>query len=163
MNKLQLLLATGVGAAGGFVAARRITGGGSGTAGQDTMERIVHIARIRVGNEADLRRLVRDRFPVSALAESGIQEFTIFIGSTYLLTEYGFTGEYTPVFTAFRNNPVVNAFLEEIGQLLDDEPAPLPDAPAMQVLASQAFHWKISQDVEFTPRVRSKEQSADRV
>ena len=138
-------------------------GGQSSGASGEALERLVHIARIRSGSEGDLRRLVTERFPHGALDGTGIQEVTVYVGSTYLLTEYGFTGEYTPVFTAFRNNPVVNAFLEEIGQLLDDEPAPLPDAPAMQVLASQALHWKISQDVEFTPRVRSKEQSADRV
>ena len=172
MNKLVLVGTAGVGAAGGFLAGKGMAGGatkgaasidGAASQSHETMQRIVHIARIRDGNEADLRRLVENRFPASAVAGTAIREITTFIGSTYMLTEYGFTGEYTPTFAAFRGNPVINRFLEEAGRLLDDEPAPLPDAPAMQFLASQALRWDREHGVQGTPHVRPKEASTDRV
>ena len=173
MGKLGFLATAGLGAAAGYMAAKRMPGmpgipgmsgrSSDGAGPQETMQRLVHIARIQSGSEANVRRLVEERFPVSALAGTGIREATVFVGSTYVLTEYGFSGEYTPTFTAYRNDPTVNAFLEEIGRLLDDEPAPLPDAPAMQFLASQALHWDSSRGVEYTPRVRPKEASRDRV
>ena len=166
MRMLGLLVSAGLGAAGGLLAGRRMAGGGmtDGAAPPEGVQRLVHIAHIRSGSEGDLRRLVEDRFPVSALAGTGIQEVTVFIGSTYLLSEYAFSGEYTPTFAGFRNNPTINAYLEEIGRLLDDEPAPLPDAPAMQFIASQALHWDSrSGRVTYTPRMRPKEASTDRV
>ncbi len=134
-----------------------------GTGQLQATERIVHIARIRDGNEADVRRMVQDRFPHVELEGMGISGVTVFIGSTYMVTEWLYTGEYTPTFSALRNNGTVTAFLEEIGRMLDDQPAPLPDAPAMQFLASQAFHWRAGQAPEGTPRVRPKEASSDRV
>ena len=124
--------------------------------------RLVHIARIREGSEGDLRRMVSERFPVDELANAGIDDVKVFIGSTYLLTEYAFSGEYTPTFTALRNNGSVNGFMEELGRMLDDEPLPLPDAPAMQFLASQALAWSKDGTREGTPHVRSKDASSDR-
>lgn len=134
-------------------------GAGSG----ERIQRIVHIARIREGSEGNLRQMVEQRFPVDALSGTNIQELTVFVGSTYLLTEWAFTGEYTPTFTAIRNDSTINAFMEELGRHLDDEPVPLPDAPAMQFLASQALHWDQSGGREGTPHMRPKEASSDRI
>ena len=162
MKAFGLVAAAGVGALGGYAAAQRLARGSSNGTDAQSVERIVHIARIRSGSEGDLRRLVTERFPTEELAAAGIRKASVFIGSTYLLTEYAFDGEYTPTFTALRGNPRVNAFLEEIGAHLDDEPAPLPDAPAMQMLASQALHWERDGQTAYTPRVRPKEASRDR-
>jgi hypothetical protein len=169
MVKLSFLLTAGLGFAGGFAAAKRLgaAAGGDGfnaEAGQrrpaQQTERIVHIARIRAGNEGEVRRLVNQRFPVSAMAVPGLQGLSSFVGSAYVLTEYAFTGEFTPVFTAFRNQPAVASYLQELGTLLDDEPAPEPNAPALQVLASQALHWNRTDGLTFTPHVRPREAAS---
>ncbi len=167
MGKLSFLLTAGLGAAGGYAAARRLSsasdgdpGVGAGTDGQQPgrqTERIVHIARIRAGNEGEVRRLVNGRFPVSAMAVPGLQALSSFVGSAYVLTEYAFTGNFASVFTAFRNQPAVATYLEELGKLLDDEPAPQPNAPAQQVLASQALHWNRTDGLTFTPHVRPRD------
>ena len=172
MGTISHLLTAVLGGAGGFVAAKRLAGSGHDAgsqpwkrqrAGDDAMaatgpvQRIVHIARIRSGNEASLRRLVEERFPVSAMAAPGLLELSTFVGSTYLLTEYAYSGEYTAVFNAYRNNPAVSTYLQELGELLDDEPAPQPDTPAQQFLATQALHWDRTEGLAFTPRVRPRD------
>ena len=62
MGKLGWLISTGLGAAGGYVAARQLAArqarDGAGRPEGGASQRLVHIARIRAGNEADLRRLV---------------------------------------------------------------------------------------------------------
>jgi hypothetical protein len=123
---------------------------------------MVHIARIRAGSEAELRRLATEPVPTEALAAAGIEELTLFVGSAYAVTAYAFRGEYTPTFTALRRNPDVGAFLEALGSHLDDEPAPVPDIPAQQTLASQALHWDTASGVSTTPVVRPKAASTDR-
>lgn len=164
MGRIGMLTTAGIGAglgvAGGFVAAKRFGGNGAGTTDGGPITRLVHIARIRSGSESELRRMVQDRFPASALGEIGMAEVAIYIGSSYMLTEYGFSGEFTPTFNALRAHPQLKMFLEEAGRLLDDEPAPLPDAPAAQYLASQALHWNEGGALEFSPRVRSKDGSS---
>ncbi len=168
MGKLSFLLTAGLGAAGGYAAARRLGGASSDDSGMDgngqypgrQTERIVHIARIRAGNEGEVRRLVNERFPVSAMAVPGLHGLSSFVGSAYVLTEYAFTGEFTTVFSAFRNQPAVAAYLEALGKLLDDEPAPQPNASAQQVLASQALHWNRTDGLTFTPHVRPREATS---
>jgi hypothetical protein len=160
MGKLSFLLTAGLGAAGGFVAAKRMAGGANGTsAAADSTERLVHIARIRSGSEGDLRRLLEERFPVAALAAPGLTELNMFIGNGYLLTEYGYRGEFEPVFQSFRAQPGVADYLQQLGELLDDEPAPQPDMTAAQMLTSQALHWDRENGLSFTPRVRPAEAS----
>lgn len=124
--------------------------------------RLVHIARIRTGSEADLRRMVSERFPADEVGNAGIDDVKVFIGSTYLLTEYAFSGEYTPIFTALQKNQTVSGFMDELGRMLDDEPLPRPDATAAQTLASQALAWSKDGTREGTPHVRSKDGSSDR-
>ena len=126
------------------------------------MERLVHIARIRQGNEADVRRLIEERFPRDAIARVGIREMTVFVGSGYCITEYGYDREYTPLFRALRDDPEIAAYLQELGRLLDDAPAPRADEPGRPYLASQALRWDGAGGVEFTPRLRSSEASRDR-
>ncbi len=165
VGKLSFLLSAGLGAAGGYAAARRLVGAAGESFNGSTdgrfpgqqIARIVHIARIRSGNEGEVRRLVNERFPVSAMAVPGLEELSSFVGSSYVLTEYAFTGDFTPVFTAFRQQPAVSSYLQELGKLLDDEPAPHPNAPAQQVLASQALHWNRTDGLSFTPHVRPRE------
>ncbi len=151
-----LVLVAGVGAATGFTAAKRL--GAHGGGGRKT-ERIVHIARIRAGNEADVRRLVEEQFPAAALAGTSIREVTTFIGSGQLVTTYAFDGEFTPTFAAVREHPAMTAYLTELGRHLDDAPAPQVDAPAAQRLASQAAHWTEAAGATYTPRVRPKHGS----
>jgi hypothetical protein len=127
------------------------------------VQRIVHIARIRAGSEAELRRLAAEPVPTDVLAEAGVEELTLFVGSAYAVTAYAFRGEYTPTFTAVRRNPAFAAFLEALGSHLDDTPAPHPDTPAEQTLASQALHWDAASGVSSTPVVRPKAASTDRV
>jgi hypothetical protein len=103
-----------------------------------------------------VRRLI-ERFPVMALSTPGIAELNAFVGSTYVILEYGFQGEFTEVFGAFRADPAVAAYLEELGHLLDDEPAPLPEMTGGQSLASQALHWDGAAGLSFTPHVRPKD------
>jgi hypothetical protein len=79
------------------------------------------------------------------------------------VTAYTFRGEYTPTFSALRRNSDCAAFLEALGAHLDDEPAPRPDTPAEQTLASQALHWDRVAGVSTTPQVRPKAASTDRV
>jgi hypothetical protein len=128
-----------------------------------TAERLVHIAQIREGDESKVRQLVQERFPAQAFEQTGVQSVTMFVGSTYLISEYEFTTEYTPTFTTLRSDPTINGFIEQLGRLLDDEPMPVPDAPAMQFLASQALRWQRGHGTEHTPRVRPKSASTDRV
>ncbi len=177
MGSLGLLLAAGAGAVGGYVAGQRralaeriptaATGEGRpvplehDTPAEEPLQRLVHVAHIRQGSEADVRRLVEERFPVSALYEPGIRELSTYVGSTYVLSAYGFHGAFEQVFTAFRANPAVAAYLQELGQLLDDEPAPLPDASGHQYLASQALHWDSAAGLSFTPRMREKTASSE--
>jgi hypothetical protein len=165
MGKLGFVVTAGLGAAGGFLAAQRLAGGGheepAFELGGDATNRLMHIARIRQGSEGEVRRVLEERFPRSALDSTGIQEMTVFVGSGYLLTQYGFSGEFTPVFTAFRADPGVAAYLEAMGQLLDDQPAPMADEPGGQYVASQAAHWSPSGGLEFAPHLRSKEASSD--
>jgi hypothetical protein len=120
----------------------------------EAVQRLLHVARIRAGSEADLRRLLEQRFPVDATGFAGLNETGVFIGNGYMLTEYGFSGEFEPLFRAFCAQPGVASYLEELGDLLDDEPAPVPDLTALQVLASQALQWDRRSGLSFTPRVR---------
>ncbi len=181
MGSLGLLFAAGAGAVGGYVAGQRralaernpTATAGAGrprpleqdtshdTAEEEPLQRLVHVARIRQGSEADVRRLVEERFPVTALYEPGIRELSTYVGSTYVLSEYGFHGAFDAVFNAFRANPAVAAYLQELGQLLDDEPAPLPDAAGHQYLASQALHWDSTAGLSFTPWMREKAASSE--
>jgi hypothetical protein len=148
---------------GGFLAAKRWGGPpvadrpsrAEETAGEP-QERLVHIAHIQRGNEADVRRLI-ERFPVMALSTPGIAELNAFVGSAYVILEYGFRGEFAAVFGAFRADPAVAAYLEELGHLLDDAPAPLPEMTGGQSLASQALHWDRAAGISFTPHVRPKD------
>ena len=172
MSKLGFLLTAGLGAVGGFVAAKRwgadaeeglpiadghVTAPVQGLgASPEPQERLAHIARIQSGNEADVRGII-ERFPVLALSEPGIEELNAFVGSSYVILEYGFRGEFADVFRAFRANPAMTAYLNELGRLLDDEPAPLPDATGHQYLASQALHWDRDNGLTFTPHVRAKD------
>jgi hypothetical protein len=174
VGKLGLLLTAGLGAMGGFVAARRLAtasdrDGNEPVSAQrdqpaapaESMQRLVHVARIRTGSEAALRRLLEEHFPVAAMAVPGLHELGVFVGNDYLLTQYGFSGEFAPVFNTFRAQPAVASYLQELGHMLDDEPAPLPDMTAMQVLASQALHWDEVGGLSFTPRVRSREAATE--
>jgi hypothetical protein len=153
MGKFGMALFAGVGATAGYVVAKRRVGSDHDE-GAPPHQRMVHLARIREGTEADVRRLVATRFPQAALEQSGIREMTIFVGSGYCVTEYGFTGEFTPVFAAFRADQSVAVFLEALGGLLDEEPAPFADEPGGQYLASQALHWAPGAPAQFTPHVR---------
>jgi hypothetical protein len=124
---------------------------------------MVHIDRIRAGSEGELRRLAAKPVPAEALADAGIDELTLFVGSAYVVTAYTFRGEFTPTFTALRRNSAFATFLDSLGSHLDDEPAPRPDTPAEQTLASQALHWDGVAGVSTTPAMRPKAASTDRV
>lgn len=173
MGKLSVLLTAGLGVAGGFVAARRFAWTSDQSNGEETfkqtnqwsappeaVQRLVHVARIQGGSEAALRRLLEEHFPVSAMSVPGLHDLGVFIGNAYLLTEYSFSGEFEPIFTAFRAQPAVATYLTELGRLLDDEPAPQPDMAALQILASQALHWDQISGLAFTPRVRAPAASS---
>jgi len=157
MGKLGMLAAAGIGAAGGYVAAKRLGGNG---ASEGTTEHLVHIARVKTGSEGELRGLIESRFPETAVAAAGVSEMTIYLGSGFMLTEYAFDGAFNATFRALREHPEFKSFLDDLSRLVNDEPVPQPDHTATQNLASQAMRWDAADGVRFTSSSKPSPSSA---
>ncbi len=83
-------------------------------------QRFVYVGRINTGDELDLRRVL-EQLPTDALAETGIQEFTTYVGSGYCVLEFALAeGDVQAEFSRFLNDPRVHAFAQKLSECLVD-------------------------------------------
>jgi hypothetical protein len=105
------------------------------------MARILHVARMREGQEAELRGYLESRWPEVDFSDAGLVEVNVFIGSGYCATLYEYEGDFKPVFRKLSASASAQRFFSGLAHLLEDFPFPLPEETAQVPLAGDAFRW----------------------
>ena len=105
------------------------------------MARILHIAQMQEGQEAELRGYIAQNWEGVDFAGAGLSDVNIFIGSGYCATLYEFDDDFKPVFGKLTESPGARRFFDGLSRYLIDFPQPLPEETASIPLAGDAFRW----------------------
>ncbi len=105
------------------------------------MARILHIAQMQEGQEAELRGYIESNWEHVDFGAAGLNGVNIFIGSGYCATLYEFEGDFKPVFRRLLESRDARRFFDGLSRYLVDFPQPVPEETASIPLAGDAFSW----------------------
>lgn len=105
------------------------------------MAQILHIARMREGQEGALRAVIARCWSEVDFGAAGFTGVNIFIGSGYCATLYQFENDFKPAFSELTSSAAAQHFFGGLSEHLEDFPLPLPDDTAQIPLAGDAFRW----------------------
>ena len=110
------------------------------------MKTVLFVSPMTLGDEVQVRE-IHERFPTERLEQGvGVERLVAFIGSGFYALEITVSdGDFQEQFHRFLDTPEVVAFLQELGQYVQNLPQPGQETADMQ-LAAPMLDWSRAQD-----------------
>jgi hypothetical protein len=113
---------------------------------QERLERLAFVSRVEAGDEAAVREIAEADFPRVEFQRAGLVGYTLYMGGGYCVFEFGFEGQFEPIFERLWREPAAVRYFDKLKRYVDPAPSVQPGATAGQPIAADVFLWRIGHE-----------------